>query len=452
MLRWISEKIANKLNLAQTAETTDHSVLLALSNPGELGELRLRIAEATFKIDNPERDMLHITTGIDLRGGVEFVCGLYDDRGSKVPADDEVVTILRKRLDARGLTEPQVYRLANGDVQVIIPGGTQADAARTRKVLETTGRLEVAEVVRFFHVAGPYDGNRVRVEEFAIDNSMDRVSTGRFTEVILDARGRWRLTDRSYYPDRGMVYIHAQLKFADRCQPVSSFATARLTGPDVDSAAGTMAEGRRALAITYTTTGGAKNRVFTQSVKDRGPRGQQSGGTGMIAFSLDGVVESSPYIREASGSNSMIDGNFTEEELDSLRNVLKAGSLTVKPVVQSQRVVGPTLGKETVDSGVTSMLDALAIIIVFIIAYYWWRLGVVAVTGLTTCIGLVFVALSVFDATLTLPGLAGLVLTVGMAVDANILIFERIREEFSADKDKKSIIDAGFGRAFLDYF
>ena len=82
------------------------------------------------KQSNPARDLFHISLGIDLRGGVEFTCRLYDKSNTVVPADQEVINILRKRLDARGLTEPQVFRMTNGDVQVVIPGGTQADAAR----------------------------------------------------------------------------------------------------------------------------------------------------------------------------------------------------------------------------------------------------------------------------------------------------------------------------------
>ena len=83
---------------------------------------------------NPTKPLFNINQGIDLRGGVEFTCRLYDKTNTVVPADEEVINILRRRLDARGLTEPQVFRMTNGDVQVVIPGGTQADAARTRSV------------------------------------------------------------------------------------------------------------------------------------------------------------------------------------------------------------------------------------------------------------------------------------------------------------------------------
>ena len=337
-------------------------------------------------------------------------------------------------------------------MQIVIPGGTQADAARTRKVLETTGRLEVSEVARFFTVLAGEDfsDNEVMVQES--DSQGRLVDGGRRVQAVRDARGRWRLADRSFYPNRGMRLFPFA---APRGQEPAVFGLlykASLTGDDIADAQGTLNEGQRGLAITYNTLGGAKNLEFTRGVKERGPHGANLGGSGFIAFSLDGIIESAPWIRTPSGANSLIDGNFTEDELESLRTVLKAGSLAVTPTVNSQRVVGPSLGKETVDSGVEAMQDALLIIIISIILYYWWRLGIIAVAGLATCIGLVFVALSVFGATLTLPGLAGLVLTVGMAVDANILIFERIREENAPDKDKKTVIETGFGRAFLTIF
>ena len=109
-------------------------------------DIRRRFAGHTVKIDNPSRSIWHQNLGIDLRGGVEFITRLYDRNNNETPATEDEVAILRQRLDARGLTEPQVFRLQNGDVQVVIPGGTEADAARTRRVLETTGVLEVREM------------------------------------------------------------------------------------------------------------------------------------------------------------------------------------------------------------------------------------------------------------------------------------------------------------------
>ena len=108
--------------------------------------LEKHILSHTYSRSNPPRGVFSVRLGIDLRGGVEFLCRLYDRQGVAQPATDEEVTILRERLDARGLTEPQISRLSNGDIQVVIPGGTEADAAQTRNLIENTGNLEVREI------------------------------------------------------------------------------------------------------------------------------------------------------------------------------------------------------------------------------------------------------------------------------------------------------------------
>ncbi|MFW5636623.1 MAG: protein translocase subunit SecD, partial [Thermodesulfobacteriota bacterium] len=212
------------------------------------------------------------------------------------------------------------------------------------------------------------------------------------------------------------------------------------------TASETIQEGEPAVGITFTVPGGALNHEFTSTVKQRGDAGL---GTGRIAISLDGYVESAPFIQSPSTQNCVISGRFTSQEIDNLRTVLKAGSLAVKPEITSQRVVGPTLGHDTVVSGLYAMIGALAAILVFIVGYYWWRLGFVAVASLVTTMILVGAVLSAFGATLTLPGLAGLVLTIGMAVDANVLIFERIREEMRVGKTPHASVTAGYERATL---
>ena len=103
-----------------------------------------------YKRENPTFNFLHANLGIDLRGGVEFTCALIDREGLRRNADEQTIEILRARLDERGLTEPQVSKLGNGDIQIVIPGGTRADAAATRKVLETAGQLEIGEVLKVY--------------------------------------------------------------------------------------------------------------------------------------------------------------------------------------------------------------------------------------------------------------------------------------------------------------
>ena len=208
--------------------------------------------------------------------------------------------------------------------------------------------------------------------------------------------------------------------------------------------------GQLAVAITMTTTGGAKNGQFTQSLYDERQLkgdGSQDEPNGRLAISFDGFVESAPVVQSPSSRNTQITGNFTQDEVDNLRTVLKAGSLAVTPRVIAEQVVGPTLGKETITKGTSAMFGGLLLTLAAMFAVYR-GLSWVATVSLAVTLSLIFVVLSVFDATLTLPGMAGLVLTVGMAVDASILIFERLREEIVDDVDLATGIANGYDGAF----
>lgn len=166
-----------------------------------------------------------------------------------------------------------------------------------------------------------------------------------------------------------------------------------------------------------------------------------------LAIILDGVVKSSPRINERiGGGKASISGNFTVEEARELAVVLRAGALPAPLDVLEERTVGPTLGKESIRAGITAIVMTLVFIGVFMIIYYK-KSGLVAIVSLVLNIFLVMACLSAFGATLTLPGLAGLALTVGMAVDSNVLIFERIREELRNGATRDAAVIAGFDRA-----
>jgi len=167
-----------------------------------------------------------------------------------------------------------------------------------------------------------------------------------------------------------------------------------------------------------------------------------------LAIVLDGKVASAPRIKEKipSGS-SMIDGMENIEEAKDLQNVLKSGALPSRLESIEERTVGPSLGRDSIQKGTYSAIIGLLIIIVFMVIYYQLS-GLVADLALTLNILFVMAVLAAFHATLTLPGVAGIILTIGMAVDANVLIFERIREELRTGKTIRAAIDAGYGRAF----
>ncbi len=407
--------------------------------PGtDSSELRTRVVTKPYKRDNAPRSLFHITKGIDLLGGVEFTCRLKNEEGTVVPADDEVLTILRTRLDERGLTEPTVTRLSNGDAQVVIPGGTKADAARTRRVLESSGRLEFREVLPPFR-----SGASDRQNAHSIQSSLGQPDS----KVIAKGNGHYVPAPNSdIYLGRGEVLLAQEPERGE--QPTTFYRLSKpvLVGKDVKDAHREMDKGKEAVGIQFTSSGGAKNEEFTRSVKARGDARQ---GTGFIAIVFDNIVKSAPHVESASGSSCLITGQFTPEQIEDLRSTLRGGSLSVTPEVLSERVVGATLGEETIRKGLMAMAVSFFAIVIFMQLYYGRRLGTVANLCLVATTFVIWAILSVFGATVTLPGLAGLVLTIGMAVDTNILIFERIREELREQKGMKASIEAGYDRAFL---
>lgn len=417
----------------------DRRIKVTLAEGTNPAAFRDRVTGKPFLRSNPERGLFEVPRGIDLRGGVEFICQLYNDLGARVAADDEILHILRSRLDQRGLTEPTVSRLSNGDVQIVIPGGTPADAARTRKVIEQAGRLEFREVLEVYAAPAP---GELPPEVVARPN-------GGY-DLHPDARGSRKqivAVDRTRDPSEKPVRFY-------------KLGPAELSGKDVSTAERGISEGRDVVDITFTAIGGARNYEFTSRLFSDRQRENALGDSplsdasrpgpkvGVLAILFDGAVESAPRVQSPSNDRCQISGSFTPEEIDSLRAALRGGSLSVTPVVLSERVVGATLGMDAVRRSISTMLWCFVGILAFMAGYYR-RLGIVAVLCMLVTGGLIWSTLSIFGAVLTLPGLAGLVLSIAMSMDTNVLVYERIREEQRAGKDLATAIDNGYSRAFL---
>lgn len=167
-----------------------------------------------------------------------------------------------------------------------------------------------------------------------------------------------------------------------------------------------------------------------------------------MAVALNGEVKSAAYIKSQIFDTGQISGRFTKASADDLALTLKSGALPAKIEYQEERTVGPSLGADSIKAGVEASLGGVVFVIIFMLFYYRGA-GVNAVVALLLNMLLTLAALIAIKSTLTLPGIAGLILGVGMAVDSNVLIFERIREELTAGKDVLSAIDQGFDRAFI---
>jgi SecD/SecF fusion protein len=301
-------------------------------------------------------------------------------------AVERSLEVVRRRLDETGLVEPTITRQGADGVLVQLPGVD--DPGYIRQLLGTTAKMT-------FHLVA--DGS-------------SRSHTRVITMAGEAPDERYQLEERVALEGRHIS--DAQLGFdPDTREPVVNFKL------DNQGA-------RRFGDITKENIG----RPF--------------------AIVLDGKVITAPVIRgPITGGSGEISGNFTSASANNLALLLRAGALPAPLKVVEERTVGPDLGSDSITMGIsTGVLGALLVFVFMVVIYGSW--GLIACTCLAINIGLVFGVLSVFGATLTLPGIAGFILSIGMAVDANILINERIREETLSGKSAKGAMDAGFNRAY----
>jgi SecD/SecF fusion protein len=202
---------------------------------------------------------------------------------------------------------------------------------------------------------------------------------------------------------------------------------------------------RNAVSMNMSAVGSRTWAKMTAAAAAKSPRGR-------IAIVLDNFVYTAPYVQgEIPNGNSQITGSFDTEEAKDLANVLKAGSLPAPTRIVEEAIVGPTLGQVAADQGLLSMAAGLILVVIFMVAYYS-KGGLVANIALLFNVFFILGILAQVDAALTLPGIAGIVLTLGMAVDANVLIYERIKEELRHGRKLMDAINKGFERAFATIF
>jgi preprotein translocase subunit SecD len=315
---------------------------------------------------------------------------------------------IRRRIDALGLTEPYVAPYGQGDNEIIVELPGEGDPNRAKSVIQAGGQLELRRVAD----ANPYPSQAAAQgahggvlppgTELMPSKSVDPTS----------GQGSWYLVDRS---------------------PI-------ITGRDL----------RSATAIPSTDNPGSYEVNFTLSTdaaRRFGPFTEQNVGRPM-AIVLDKKVESAPVIQSRIEDSGRITGRFGQQEANDLALVLRAGALPASIRYLEERTVGPSLGADSIRHGVQASIISLLVVLIFMVFYY--RLsGVNAVVALLLNLVILLAALAYFGAVLTLPGIAGVILTIGMGVDSNVLIFERIREELRAGKAPPAAVDIGFKRAFL---
>lgn len=420
--------------------------------------------------------------------------------------DESIVSafeVLRKRIDKFGVTQPNIQRLGNsGRILVELPGAKDID--RVKKLLQSTAQLEFwdayegEEFLPFIVQANEVLKSSIEVstttdgevesedteEESQIEallgadpDSTDVAIVNPLLDLIrgqgyqggpiialFEAKDQQTVTDYLNKP-KVRSLLSPEQRYVKFVWGIPQFQTAtiddatssievvelyalkgnrenipELSGAVITDARQSYSSTGQPTVSMQMNTKGAKiweamtGRAFTQ--------GSQ------IAIVLDDIVYSAPGVTTGaiSGGNSEISGSFTLNEAVDLANVLRAGKLPASADIVQAEEVGPSLGQEAIDSGVKSFLIALALVLIWMLFYYG-KAGIFSDIALTLNILLIFGILAGLGAVLTLPGIAGIVLTIGIAVDANVLIYERIREELTKGKGQKEAVKDGFSNA-----
>ncbi len=341
-----------------------------------------------------------INLGLDLQGGMHVVLRVDT---SKLPIEarkdavERAMEVIRNRIDQFGVGEMSMQRQGKDNIIIQLPGIT--DRERALEIIGKTAHLEFKIV-----------SDNVENLKQAIDNKPVEGYELKYMEG--ERAGREPLLIAKDASLTGDLLVNAKTEFSSR------------------------GFGEPYVSLTLNSKGA---QIFANvTATNVGKR---------LAIVLDGKVVSAPVIREAIPSGqAQISGNFSVEQANDLSVILRAGALPAPVVVEEERTVGPLLGADSIKSGLRAALIGMALVVFFMLFYY--RLaGIVAVFALVLNMLLILACLSLFKGTLTLPGIAGLILTLGMSVDANVLIYERMREEMRLGKTLRASIAAGYHRA-----
>jgi preprotein translocase subunit SecD len=336
-------------------------------------------------------------------GRVTFAMNAAEANAVRSSAVNQAKQTIDNRINAYGVAEPNIAVGDNYRIVLQLPGVDDAD--RVRKLIKSTAFLE------FRIVEGSPADSR---------------------EALLAGLGG-RVPDNLEIID-GDVRDKAGSVIGKRYYAVQKRRT--VTGRDLKNARPSVGEFNRPIVHFSLTPQGSD--AFAELTGNNIGRG--------LAIVLDGRVVSAPVINARISDEGIIEGDFTPQEVQDLSTVLKSGALPAGITTLEERTVGPSLGQDAIDKSLVAGLIGTALVVLYMLVIYNLS-GLNAVAALALNVVLLFGGLAAFGANLTVPGIAGIILTIGMAVDANVLIFERIREELHAGRTIRSAIDLGFEKA-----
>ena len=408
---------------------------------------------------------------------------LTDEVNSMV---DNSYKVLRTRIDKFGVVAPNIQKLqSTGRILLELPGIKEPE--RVKKLLQGTANLEFYETYKWSEISGQFNDMvqaadngespvAAKTDSTAkADSTMtakakpaaakSKVKFGQLLQmygrgdycVVGVAAAKDTMAINKVIKEYGSKFLPTDLKLlwtvkADKMLGDRFGLIAIKTGP----------QGKAQMNGDVVTQAQSeyeqlKGQVVTMKMNDEGAR-QWSRLTGanvnrQVAVVLDDQVYSYPNVNgQIDGGNTEISGNFTVEEANDLANVLQSGKMVARVNIASESVIGPSLGQESINKGMISFVVALVLLMIMMISVYGLKAGNIANLGLILNLFFTFGILASFQSVLTLPGIAGIVLSLGMAVDANVLIFERCKEELRNGKNLKAAIKDGYSNAFSAIF
>ncbi|NLV42160.1 MAG: protein translocase subunit SecD [Candidatus Hydrogenedentes bacterium] len=402
-----------------------------------------------------------INLGLDLQGGIHMVLGFdikdlsperlkeyrdskYSDADIEREIQQTVLDQITRRVNDFEAKEPVIQALGTTQIQIQLPG--EKDVQRAKNLITKTAMLN------FHIVAGPDAAQQVFSkirdtfpEEFLPFVKLSALRADALTVTLENyervERVLAKAAETGVIPEEKIVAFSQKPKPYEKVQEYELYVLDKkpiASGEGLASSAALPDESNPPYWQILFAFNGAASELFAEAT-------EQNIGNPM-AIVLDGVVVSAPTIRDRIVGRGQISGNFEGEEARDLAIALNSGSMVIPVREEFTRTVSASLGADTVRKGVTSSLASLALVGVFMVFYYQ-GLGIVAILGLIANALLIIAAMAYFNLTLTLPGIAGLVLTMGMAVDANVLIYERIREELRLGHTVLASIESAFKRA-----